>query len=181
MNLSHRPVRTTMIYGLICGLLFIPLGLLFERTGVWPVFFRLAIFACLTGYSLMMAGWADKKPASVFFPLVFLAFFVFSRNAPASFLLACLGMLSWIRSGICFQSALTRSLAAEIVFSIGGGALVAYFAPYSTATWGLGIWLFFLVQSLYLMVMTTPDPGEALLNADAFDEARIRAEGILKT
>lgn len=181
MNHTNRQVRTTIIYGLICGLFFIPLGMLFDGTSVWPVFFRMAIFTCLGLYSLMMAGWANKKRPSVIFPLIFLAFFVFSRSNPGSFLLLCLGMFSWIRSGICFQNALTRSLAAEIVFSIGGGALVVYFAPYSPTTWGLGIFLFFLVQSLYFVVMNEPDTAEKPINADAFDEARGRAEGILNS
>jgi hypothetical protein len=68
-----------------------------------------------------------------------------------------------------------------MVFSIGGGALVAYFAPYSPVTWGLGIWMFFLVQSLYFLVMTDSDTGGKPMNADAFDEARVRAEGILQS
>lgn len=181
MNHTARPVRTTILYGLICGLLFIPLGICFERIGLWPVFFRIMMFACLALYAVMMAGWTHKRRISVIFPLLFLAFFVFSRSTAASFLLLCLGMLAWIRSGICFQNAFVRSLGAEMVFSIGGGALVAYFAPYSPLTWGLGIWMFFLVQSLYFIVMTDGETGKDAVVPDAFEQARMRAEGILRS
>ncbi|MBC2715400.1 MAG: hypothetical protein HF978_08835 [Desulfobacteraceae bacterium] len=177
---AKQPVRTTIFYGLICGLIFLALGLFFERTVFWSAFFRLTIFSCLAAYSFILASWANKKRISVIFPLLFLFFFIFSQNSNSAFLLLCLGMLSWIRSGVCFQNAFSKSLGAEIIFSIGGGALVAYFSPYSTVTWALGIWMFFLVQSLYFIVMTDFVPDEEHVNVDAFEQARMRAEGILK-
>ncbi len=66
------------------------------------------------------------------------------------------------------------------IIVIGGGVLIAYLNPYSTITWALGIWMFFLVQSLYFLLMTNLEPEEVPFNADPFEEARIRAEGILK-
>jgi len=58
---------------------------------------------------------------------------------------------------------------------------VAYFSPYSTLTWALGIWMFFLIQSLYFIFMTGIRPEEKHVKEDAFEKARMRAEGILKT
>ncbi len=42
-----------------------------------------------------------------------------------------------------------------------------------------GIWMFFLVQSLYFIVMTDLVSEEDHMNTDTFEEARMRAEGIL--
>jgi hypothetical protein len=39
--------------------------------------------------------------------------------------------------------------------------------------------MFFLIQSLYFILMTNSEPEE-LLDTDSFEEARIRAERILK-
>jgi len=181
MNSGKRPVRTTVFYGLICALLFFAVGIFFEHTIFWSIFFRIAIFTCLAAYSIILASWTNKKRISVIFPLFFLVFFIFSNSSNSAFLLLCLGMLSWIRSGICFQKALSKSLGAEIIFSIGGGAIVAYLSPYSTLTWALGIWMFFLVQSLYFIVMTDFVSEENPVNTDAFEVAKLRAEGILKS
>jgi len=180
MTDSKRPVRTTIFYGLICALLFIPLGLIFERTAFWSIFFRLAIFACLAAYAFILANWTRKGLISIIFPLLLVFLFIFGQTSTAAFLLLSLGMLSWIRSGVCFQNGFLRPLGGEILFSIGGGALVAYFSPYSTATWALGIWMFFLVQSLYFIAMTDFGSNEEQVNMDAFEQARMRAAGILK-
>ena len=181
MNSSKRPVRTTIFFGLICGLLFIPVRLFFEYTGLWPFLFRLTIFAIVAAYSFILASWADRKPISVFFPLVFLFVFTFGRSTSATFLLLSLGMLSWIRSGICFKKDFPRSLGAEIIFAIGGGALVAYFNPQGALAWAMGIWMFFLIQALYFMAMTDMAETDTAQPIDPFEQARMKAEGILKS
>ncbi len=180
MTTSQRPIRTTIFFGLICGLMFIPARIFFEYTFLWPLVFRLTFFACLAAYSLILASWGNKRRTSVLFPLLFLFFFIFCRSSNAAFLLLSLGMLSWIRSGICFQNAFAKSLGVEIIFSIGGGALVAYFNPHSTLTWALGIWIFFMIQSLYFTIMTDMEKDDAAQAVDVFEQARLRAEGILK-
>jgi hypothetical protein len=179
MKMEKRPVRTTIFFGLVCALLFAVTGLFFEHTVFWPAFFRISIFGCLAIYSFILASWGSKSRLSIIFPLLFLVVFNFAQNSDYAFLLLCLGMLSWIRSGICFPNAFSKSLGAEIIFSIGGGFMVAYLNPYSTITWALGIWMFFLIQSLYFILMTNSEPEE-LLDTDSFEEARIRAERILK-
>ena len=185
MKNKNQPVRTTIVFGLIAGLLFIFSGILFEQTLFWPFFFRTAIFVILLLYSFLLASWSDKKRISVIFPLLFLFFFTFSQSPDSAILLLGLGMLSWIRSGICFENGFSKSLGAEIIFSIGGGALVACFSPHSPLTWGLGIWMFFLVQSLYFILTAGPEivGGQVDLpeDSDTFDQARVRAEDILRS
>jgi len=180
MMTSQRPIRTTIFFGLISGLMFILICMFFENTFLWPLFCRVTIFACLAAYSLILASWGNKRRVSVLFPLLFLFLFIFCESSNSAFLLLSLGMLSWIRSGICFQNAFAKSLGVEIIFSIGGGALVAYFNPHSTLTWALGIWMFFLIQSLYFTVMTDMGEDNVTPPVDAFEQARIKADGILK-
>jgi hypothetical protein len=180
MTNSKRPVRTTIFYGLICALVFMPLGLIFEHTALWPVFFRVAIFICLSAYAFILANWTRKNLISIIFPLLLLLLFIFGKSSTATFLLLSLGVLSWIRSGVCFQNGFFRPLGGEILFSIGGGALVAYFSPYSVAAWALGIWMFFLVQSLYFIAMTDIGQDESHMSVDTFEHARSRAAEILK-
>lgn len=177
---AKRPVRTTIVCGLFFGLVFISLGLLFEHTVFWSLFVRMAVFSCLSVYSFILASWSGTRRICVIFPLLFLSVFIFAQISTHAFLLLCLGMFSWIRSGICFQKSPARSLGVELVFSIGGGYLVACFSPCTPITWGLGIWMFFLVQSLYFIVMTAPAEGDEDMEMDLFEQARIRAENIMK-
>lgn len=74
-----------------------------------------------------------------------------------------------------------RSMGVEIIATIGGGALVSFFNPYTTITWALGIWLFFIIQSVYFIILENPEiADETTYEPDAFDRARIRAERVLK-
>jgi len=57
---------------------------------------------------------------------------------------------------------------------------VAYLDPRTAVTWALGIWLFFLIQSLYFMIIDTAFENRPEEPPDAFEQARMRAEGILK-
>jgi hypothetical protein len=180
MYTAKQPVRTTIFFGLICAIMFFTLGIFFEKTFFWSTFFRMSIFGCLAVYSLILASWSNQNRLSVVFPLLFLVVFNFAQSSNSAFLLLCLGMLSWIRSGICFQNVFSKSLGAEIIFTIGGGALVAYLNPYSTMTWALGIWMFFLVQSVFFIVMPDLKSAETFTQTDTFEEAKLRAEVILK-
>jgi hypothetical protein len=180
MDAGTRPVRTTIVFGLACGLLYIPVHLAVDATGFRPILFRAAVFCIIAAYAALLALWAKRRRTAVLFPLLLLFLFLFAESTPAAFLILALGLLSWIRSGICFQHAFLRSLFAESALSVGGGALVTCFHPHSAVTWGLGIWLFFLVQSLYFLFMqkAPADGGDTLV--DPFDQARMRAENILK-
>ena len=90
MMTSQRPIRTTIFFGLICGLMFILIRMFFENTFLWPFFFRVTIFACLAAYSLILASWGNKRRISVLFPLLFLFLFVFCESSNSAFLLLSL-------------------------------------------------------------------------------------------
>ena len=181
MDSPQRPIRTTLLFGLGCGLSFIPISLICHITIFWPYIFRFTFFSYLAVYSVILTGWGEKKRFAIIFPLLFLFIFIFYQNSTSAFLLLSMGMLSWIRSGICFSSTIGKSIGGEILFSIGGGALVACFNPHTTLSWALGIWLFFMVQSLYFMFLTGPlISDDTSYEPDAFDQAKMRAEEVLK-
>jgi hypothetical protein len=179
MDAGMRPFRTTLIFGGICGLVWIPLEWLFGAPGFRPFFFRLAVFGCVAVYALLLARWGNKRRRAVLFPLLLLFLFLFSNGSTGAFLLLALGLLSWIRSGICFEHTMPRALFAELGLSIGGGALVAYFNPHSALAWALGVWLFFLIQALYFVFMEPVSENRSREPMDGFEHARMRAEAIL--
>ena len=116
---------------------------------------------------------------SILFPILVALLPALWGYSATPFLFLALGILSWIRSGICFQQPLIKGLGTELLMSLGGGALISYFAPYSPATWAMGVWMFFLIQSLYFVVVRDGEVEKEGLSLDPFEEARRRAEEIL--
>jgi hypothetical protein len=88
-------------------------------------------------------------------------------------------VLSWIRSGVCFKTSLPRTICLEAFICFGGGALVTYLSPLGSISWATGIWLFFLVQSMYFVFAGVTNYNEEKIKADAFDQAKRHAEKIL--
>lgn len=185
MRVSGNPMRTTLVFGLGCALMFIPLHLLLSAVLSGLVFpamtFRLILWTYLALYAVLLARWGKQKSVlRVLFPLVFLLAAGFVAGNRPGFLLIFLAALSWIRSGICFPGSALRTLASEVLVCIGGAGLVSFFHPYSPATWAVGIWLFFLIQSLYFMFMDEKrDSNPERPDADPFEKARKGAEKIL--
>lgn len=179
MKITRRPMLATILFGLICGLFFIPVSMVLGYIIFWPVAFRFAIWSYIALYGFFLTKWGKVNPISIVFPLLLLILFVFWGNSNSAFLLLALGILSWIRSGICFKRPLLKILGAELFVCIGGGVLVAYFAPHSTLTWAMGIWMFFLMQSLYFLFTGNITDEEEKLPVDSFEQARRQAERIL--
>ena len=181
MKTTLRPIFITVSYGLLCGISFIPISMALSHILYWPAAFRLTIWAFLALYLFMLTRWAKASPLSILFPLLLLLILIFWGNSESSFLLLAIGVLSWVRSGVCFQGGILKTFGAEIVLCLGGGAIVSYFAPHSMVTWALGIWMFFLVQSLYFALFRDLAEQEEEVEVDAFDRARNQAERILST
>ena len=179
MKITRRPMIATILYGLMCGATFVPVSIVLSYVIYWPEAFRFAVWSYVALYGLLLTRWGRGNPISIVFPLLTLFIFVFWGNSNSAFLLLTLGILSWIRSGICFRRPLAQMLGVELLICIGGGALVAYFAPHSTLTWAMGIWLFFLVQSLYFVLVGDTTNEEDNVRVDPFEEAKNQAERIL--
>ena len=180
MKTTRRPMLTTIIYGLLCGVSFIPLVMTMSYFLHWSTAFRMTIWLFAAGYLIILTRWEKVKLISVLFPLLLLLLLVFWGDSNSAFLFLALGILSWVRSGVCFQGGLLKSLVAEMALCLGGGALVGSFAPHTTITWALSIWAFFLVQSLYFVIFKDlAEAGEEVVELDPFDRARNQAERIL--
>ena len=89
-------------------------------------------------------------------------------------------VISWIRSGICYQRPGVMGLAVELLLCLLGAVLVQVFTPGSAAAWALGVWMFFLVQALYFVFLgPADDQQEESIKTDAFERASRQAEKIL--
>jgi len=94
MTRRMRPFRTTVIFGGICGLLYIPVDLVFGPVFFWPMLFRTTVFCCIAGSAVLLARWGNRSLLSILFPLLFLSVMLFSKGPISAFLLTALGLLS---------------------------------------------------------------------------------------
>jgi hypothetical protein len=99
----------------------------------------------------------------------------------SAFLLIALGVLSWVRSGICYANNIIAKLFAEVVVCFGGGILAAVLTPNTMLTWALAVWLFFLIQALYFVIFESDRTMQEDVQRDLFDQAREQAEKILSS
>ena len=180
-----KPVRTTIIYGLLGGLLFIPCYAVLKNVLAPNSALRFLIWLGLAGYALLLARWSKKNPLATALPLtVVLAFTagpLYASIRFTAFIVLTLAALAWIRSSICFPGSLVKSLSSEAMVSLGGLGLVLFFTPNTLTGVALGIWLFFLVQSSFFLFRDLAEPPRARLNLDRFETARREADKILSS
>ena len=180
MKKIKHPVRNTILYGLFCGLAFVPLSLTLNAFFVWSSAVCLTLWLFLAGYALLLNLWGNKIQISTVFPLLLLVPTIFLSDSMVLFFLLALIVISWIRSGICFQKAGALGLAVELLLCLLGAVLVQVFTPGSVFAWALGVWLFFLVQALYFVFFEpTANRREEPALMDAFEKASRQADRIL--
>jgi hypothetical protein len=173
---------TTVVYGLLCGVAFIPVVAALSQFLPWPAPFRFTIWLYLAGYLVLLTRWKRVTLSSILLPLLLLLCIALWGESTAVFGLLSLGILSWVRSGNCFQEGVLKTFSAEAALCLGGAALVVSFSPLSMTTWAVGVWMFFLVQSLYFLVfsdISTTEKGKS--ERDSFEQTKIKAEKILST
>ncbi|MBU0730952.1 MAG: hypothetical protein KKE17_15180 [Proteobacteria bacterium] len=171
MKPRAKPVRTTIIYGLLCGLIFVPLTFSLSPVLYWSKTFNLTIWIFLAGYSIILCRWREKGLSAIFFPLALLFAALLWGLPFSAFLFLSLGILSWIRSGICFEKPFFRMFVAELLVCLGGATLVAGFSPHSSLSLAMGIFLFALIQSLFFVVFAKAEKNAAEIQIDPFDAA----------
>ena len=180
MKISHRPIRATIIFGMICGLSFVPVYLALSYITSWSNAICLTVWLFLAGYAFLLSRLSKKSFLAIVFPLLLLFMAIFIVESVTYFFLFALAIISWIRSGICFQKLGAPKIGVELIVTLGGAMLVFIFTPYRTMEWAVGIWLFFLVQSLYFLLSGITDSGASDFNEiDPFDRAKKTAEDIL--
>ena len=180
MKSTAKPIRSTIIWGLIGGLLYIPLCVALSRFMLWPVSFQLSLSVLLAGYGVLLSRWAPESLRSISLPLLLLFLAAFFIRSTSAFFFVSLVMLSWIRSGICFkEKPFLKRFGAEIGLGLATGLLVSGAVPAAAIAGALGIWLFFLIQALYFVLFDyRSDPG-ARIEVDPFERAKMAARKIL--
>ena len=180
MITSRHPIRTTLFFGLICGLSFIPanLALSYLLPGSRPIYLTLWLYAA--GYSLLLSRWNKKPILTSGFPLLLLFVMSFLVNSLAAYYLLSLVVFSWIRSEICIPNPDGRKLVVELLLCILGGIPAVAFTPASASAWVPAIWMLFLIQALYFAIfeikaIAPEDPYQT----DLFEQASRQAEAIL--
>ena len=180
MTKIHRPIRTSLLWGLLCGLLFFPLNFVLSSLISWSSAICLTFWLFLAGYAFVLSKWSKRKFLSSAFPLMFLCLSIFLVKSITAFFLLSLIVTSWIRSGIYFQGSVGIKLSMEILLCAIGGILITIYTPSATFSGGLVIWMFFLVQTLYFIIFDTSVtiPKETFTK-DPFEHASKCAEDIL--
>ena len=72
MKSTAKPIRSTIIWGLISGLLYIPLCIALSRFMLWPVSFQVSLWMLLAGYGVLLSRWTPESLRSVSLPLLLL-------------------------------------------------------------------------------------------------------------
>jgi hypothetical protein len=134
--------------------------------------FKLMLWAAFGGYALLLARWSAKNPASLLFPLALLLGAAVWPGLYTAFFFLLMGVLGWLRSGICFSSHPARAIIAETIIGAGGAGLLAWLNPGSALAWTISIWLFFLLQALYFFIVPVPGLKTAPRSSlDTFERA----------
>ena len=175
-----RPVRTTLVYGLISALTVMPAARSLAGPAGWPLAFKLVLWLDLLGYAALLARWSGKGPGAILFPMALLLGTALWPGVYTGFFFLGLGIFSWIRSGSCFCGTPVRAVAAEVITVGGGACLVAFLGPGSSVTWAISIWLFFLMQAVYFYMVPASCSKDAVGTAiDPFEHAHREALRVL--
>ncbi len=151
MKHSHQPFILTIVFGLLCAVLFVPFMHGATYIVSWRFAFRLALCLFLTCYAAGLAEWSQGKRKLIVLPLVVLFGLIIPEQSHTLFLLVYLGLFAIIRSSL-LQPNLLRLIVLEGMLCLGGGVFVYSRSPRTNLAWALGIWIFFLIQSLYFLV-----------------------------
>ena len=179
MKVFKHPIRHTIIYGLFCGLSFIPLSHLLNAIVPGSRAIGLTFWSFLAGYAFILNRWGKKFQTATVFPLSLLLPVIFLTDAMVLFFILALIVTGWIRSGICYQKPGVIGIAVELLLFFSGGALVFAFTPGSVHAWAFGVWMFFLVQALYFVFFEPDVSRHVSAGMDSFEKASRQAETIL--
>jgi hypothetical protein len=180
MKSKTTPIRSTIAWGLISGMVYIPLCSALSLLVFWPLGIQLSFWTLLAGYAVLLSRWATRPLRSIGLPLLLLLLSAFLIESATAFLLTAIVILSWIRSGICFKrKPLLKRLGAEMGLGLGSVLLVGGAVPGVTLVWALGVWLFFLIQALYFVLFEYQSDCQTKIRVDPFEKAKMAAEKIL--
>lgn len=176
-----RPVRTTVIIGLLCALCaasLIPLSPAIFYGGTLMV--RLFVFFNIAIYATLLCRWSGESPARIVLPLIFLTGLTLLPMLQEGFLLTALVIFCWIRSSVCNSEPSIRVILAECVTLAGYVGLALVLTPAGDFCLPVMTWLFYLMQALYFYIIPHGKVTESVLGVnDSFDRAYMETERIL--
>lgn len=178
MKTFAKPMIVTILFGMLCALAFIPLMMGATSFFSWMFSFRLILWGYLVCYALGLAQWGKGSAKHIVFPLLILLGMSVLERSHTVFLLLYLGMFTLIRTSLRSRISLLTMMVTEALLCLGGGALIFWLNPQTNLAWALGIWMFFLIQSLYFTFPQTHEQSEED-GFDPFEEAYRRVEKIL--
>jgi hypothetical protein len=161
---------------LVAGTLSLPLGFLKRSTML-----NLALFLCLAAYAALLARMSRTSIRALAGPFLLLAAVLAVATSAGGFALPAAAGLAWIRSAICFRGPLARRLVAETLAAAAGLAVCAGLRPPSVTGWVLAVWMFFLIQALYFIIVEAPPAARGEPPArDPHETMRRRAQALLR-
>ena len=180
MKIWQRPVRTTLFFGLICGVSTFPLVLTFNLlTGGLQAFY-LTLWLQATIYGILLIRWYKKSVLLTVFPLMILFWAAFWIDSICGYFLLASAILGWIRSGICVLNYPAGRFGVESAISLGTSISVVWFTPNSALSWATATWMFFLIQALFFIFFDAVECiWQEKIEIDPFEQARIKAEEIM--
>jgi len=181
MKMSISPVTAAVMAAAAVTVEFVVVVLVSSRVLSWPAAVNLALFLGVFLYAVFLSTLSGRALRALLPPLMILATVLPAARSPAAFVVPAAAVLSWVRSGVCFQGPLRRRMASETLASAAGFAAAALMHPLVLTEWAIFVWMFFLVQSLYFLVI---DPGDIRSKADPAlereESVRARAAELLR-
>ena len=178
-DVRHQ-ISKTIFYGIVSGVSVVPISVMLNAFIPWSRAVCLTLLLFIAGYAFLLSHWGNQGFRSTVLPLLVLVPTFYFSDSMALLFFQALIVISWIRSGICYQNTGARGLAVEFLLCFFGAVLVHVFSPGSVSAWALGVWMFFLVQALYFVFFEhTGRRPEEPARMDAFEWASRQADRIL--
>ncbi|MFP4476699.1 MAG: hypothetical protein ACLFOY_14170 [Desulfatibacillaceae bacterium] len=173
---SRNPVLATVAWAFIAAVV-VTVAAMTRHVWHWAPW--LAFSGTLAAYLMLLFRWAGRNPLGALVPAAVPVCLspAFMPLPTGAFILVCVVVLAWARSGIAFSGSGLRGVAGEILASGGAGLALALAEPRNSLELGLCVWLFFLLQGSYFLAR--PLDGPEAFCRDPFETARARAEQIL--
>jgi hypothetical protein len=175
------PVAASVIVAAVAALLFaavtnLPLRMIHRATAL-----NTAMFLGLAAYVGFLGRLNGTHYRDLLAPLLILSAVLVAAGSVTGFVIPAAAGLSWIRSGICFPGPIPRRAFAEAILCAAGLSLVWMLQPPGLSGWALSVWLFWLIQSLYFLVVD-PEPGSLFGRPGwkRFEAAHSRTQVLLK-
>lgn len=174
------PVRTTLLFGLCSAILAVPVTSFLTIFLAWSMALNIFVALNLVLYSFLLCRWTATRPLSLAFPLLLATGIALWPESSTAFLLAALWLFVWIRSGACIQAMVIRKIHAELITVLGGAGFLLFWSSDAPLALPVVTWFFFLVQSLYFIIIPDTQQREKNDDPDQFELARREMERIFR-